>query len=622
MARRTSTSSACFLMLPETSASAAVRGALESVANDLGASTFVGPPKELLVLFARRFADTGRANLLVVDVSGQRPEFVEAAQLAQAFGTSPLILVDRDGNGSTPAPSGSRLAYVEYERSTLGLRRLQAAFRTLLQQRRPPHGRRRPPPTESRRGETYQFDQLPPHRLELLFQDVLRTVGYRRLRHSSSLPLVEMLAEPPYVQANGSASESLCLIASQPSSRPGALRRIVQRDLPALGAALHRIRRAPAPPPEFLPFPSRLAVILFLPYLASTDDPSQADTLSELTVRFGELSELLETPVTPEIYDRRRLLSILRSNPQIAVRYFDLTTGALVRSNEEYLQDLRSGVRDERLPNPAISAIQEQLNHERELRIEAEREAAWKDVAFTAAHKLGNPLFAIETNLQELVEVTDTTDKNVLDIVQDISTSVEKAKVIIEHFKSLTKFRNISPRPTDVVPLIRSSCAPARAFGIKTRVGAPKSSVPLLVDPSLITHCLDELIGNASHFFDKPTRRLTVTLTAPAEIPEELFSQLQGSAYARLRVSDNGRGVPKSLKDSIFTPFFSTRSSGSGFGLSMIRSVVEGHGGIIREVGREKRGAIFEMFLPIAESSTDPAADPLDADADRSDLDA
>jgi signal transduction histidine kinase len=140
-------------------------------------------------------------------------------------------------------------------------------------------------------------------------------------------------------------------------------------------------------------------------------------------------------------------------------------------------------------------------------------------------------------------------------------------------------------------------------MGIKTRVSAPAERVRLLVDPALITHCLDELIGNAYHFLDKPSKRLAMTLTAPASIPEELGPQLQMSAYARLRVSDNGRGVPKSLKDSIFTPFFSTRSSGSGFGLSMIRSVIEGHGGVIREVGREKRGAIFEMYLPIADAA-------------------
>jgi signal transduction histidine kinase len=434
-------------------------------------------------------------------------------------------------------------------------------------------------------------------------QDLLRVLGYRQIRHSSSLPLIDMVAEPPYVNPSRSSGDSLCLIVSQTAHLPGALRRIVERDLPALSGALQRIQQAAAPPPEFLPFPSRLTLVLMVPFTAWSDEPGQGRLLGELTRGLEELSRLLATPVGLAMFDRSRLLSILRSNPQVAARYFDLTTGALARSDEEYLEGLQFGRPANQLTDPNVNAIREQLNNERRLRVEAEREAAWKDVAFTAAHKLGNPLFAIETNLHELVELTETTDPMVQDIIRDISTSVEKAKVIIEHFKSLTKFRNIAPRPTDIVPLIRSSCAPARAMGIKTRVSAPRQPVLLLVDPSLITHCLDELIGNAYHFFDKPAKRLAVTLTAPAIVPEELFAQLQSGAYARLRISDNGRGVPKSLKDSIFTPFFSTRTSGSGFGLSMIRSVVEGHGGAVREVGREKRGATFEMYLPIADTT-------------------
>jgi signal transduction histidine kinase len=275
-----------------------------------------------------------------------------------------------------------------------------------------------------------------------------------------------------------------------------------------------------------------------------------------------------------------------------------------------YLNVVPTAVDVDSLTEVGLNPLLVMLNHERRLRFEAEREAAWKDVAFTAAHKLGNPLFAIETNLQELVDITEANDKYALDVIRDMSVSIEKAKTIIEQFKSLTRFRSISPRPVDIVPLIRTSCAPARAMGIKTRVSAPPDPVLLLVDPSLITHCLDELIGNAYHFFDKPSKRLAVTLTAPAVVPEEFLARLQPTAYARLRVSDNGRGIPKSLKDSIFTPFFSTRSSGSGFGLSMIRSVIEGHGGIIREIGLEKRGATFEMFLPIAEpAEAENAAD-------------
>src|SRR4030095_12953252 len=101
-------------MLPDTSASAAVRDALESVAHDLGASIFRGPPKELLVQFGRRFADSGRAHVPVVGLTGGRQDFVEAAHLAQAFGTAPLILIDRDGEAGPPSPAVSSLAYVEY----------------------------------------------------------------------------------------------------------------------------------------------------------------------------------------------------------------------------------------------------------------------------------------------------------------------------------------------------------------------------------------------------------------------------------------------------------------------------------------------------------------------------
>src|SRR5262249_13393310 len=166
-----------------------------------------------------RSADTGRANLLVVDVTGLHHDFVEAAHLAQAFGTSPLVLVDRDVDGVGSSAALSSLSCVEYERSPLGLRRLQAAFRTLLHHRRPPPRGWRPARDGAGGDDTYQFAQLPSPRLDLLIQDALRALGYRRRRHSSSLPLIEMLAEPPYVQSRGPSSETLCLIASQPSNR-------------------------------------------------------------------------------------------------------------------------------------------------------------------------------------------------------------------------------------------------------------------------------------------------------------------------------------------------------------------------------------------------------------------
>jgi nitrogen fixation/metabolism regulation signal transduction histidine kinase len=81
------------------------------------------------------------------------------------------------------------------------------------------------------------------------------------------------------------------------------------------------------------------------------------------------------------------------------------------------------------------------FREEKDKRIRAERDAVWKDVAFTAAHKLGNPIFALETNLQGLKRNIPTDPKEALDVAGDMGLSIEKAKAIIDQFKSLTKSR-------------------------------------------------------------------------------------------------------------------------------------------------------------------------------------
>ena len=144
----------------------------------------------------------------------------------------------------------------------------------------------------------------------------------------------------------------------------------------------------------------------------------------------------------------------------------------------------------------------------------------------------------------------------------------------------------------------RLAADPARHASMTRAMGR---AVPSWKAPARLDESAPAAKDAAPSSADVAPDRSGSMLSAPAVVPEELLPQLQSGAYARVRIADNGKGVPRSLKDSIFSPFFSTRANGSGFGLSMIRSVVEGHGGAIREVGREKRGATFEMFLPLAE---------------------
>lgn len=79
----------------------------------------------------------------------------------------------------------------------------------------------------------------------------------------------------------------------------------------------------------------------------------------------------------------------------------------------------------------------------------------------------------------------------------------------------------------------------------------------------------------------------------------DIDSRVAG-AFAEIRVTDNGPGVPPALRQRIFEPFFTSRPDGTGLGLAVVRSVAEAHGGEIRLESPEGQGASFVMCLPLA----------------------
>jgi signal transduction histidine kinase len=73
---------------------------------------------------------------------------------------------------------------------------------------------------------------------------------------------------------------------------------------------------------------------------------------------------------------------------------------------------------------------------------------------------------------------------------------------------------------------------------------------------------------------------------------------VEGRAFAEIVVQDTGPGIPKDVVDKIFQPFFTTKATGTGLGLAVVRRIVEGHGGSI-ELSRLNPGAEFKLRLPL-----------------------
>jgi signal transduction histidine kinase len=84
----------------------------------------------------------------------------------------------------------------------------------------------------------------------------------------------------------------------------------------------------------------------------------------------------------------------------------------------------------------------------------------------------------------------------------------------------------------------------------------------------------------------EPRRRITVA------------TQVEADGSGTFAVADLGEGVPEEAKERLFDPFVTTKPGGLGLGLSICRSVVEAHGGLIRHEGNGTRGAVFAFTLP------------------------
>ena len=76
-----------------------------------------------------------------------------------------------------------------------------------------------------------------------------------------------------------------------------------------------------------------------------------------------------------------------------------------------------------------------------------------------------------------------------------------------------------------------------------------------------------------------------------------------GAQDVRVRISDNGRGIPEKDRENIFEPFFTTKPSGFGLGLANARKIVEQHNGTIRVVRKRGPGTAFDILIPCEEAS-------------------
>ncbi len=228
--------------------------------------------------------------------------------------------------------------------------------------------------------------------------------------------------------------------------------------------------------------------------------------------------------------------------------------------------------------------------------VQAQRDAAWGEVARRLAHEIKNPLTPIQLSAERLrhkylksmpAEDAVVLDKSTHTIVQQ----VEVMKEMVQAFSEYARTPTLELRPLELNDLIDEVLDLYRnnRFGVTINT-ALQEDLPLIsADSGRMRQLLHNLIKNALEAM-RADDEMTIELTTRA------FSE-RGVSMVELRVSDSGPGIPAAILENIFEPYVTAKPKGSGLGLAIVKKIVEEHSGVIWAENLE-HGACMTIRLP------------------------
>ncbi len=224
--------------------------------------------------------------------------------------------------------------------------------------------------------------------------------------------------------------------------------------------------------------------------------------------------------------------------------------------------------------------------------LEAEAIQAWQRLVHVLTHEIMNsltPVASLSRTLRGLLgraSLPPALARDADTSLDAISRRADSLTHFVNGYRALASVPEARPQAVAVAAMFARLAAlvePAwQARGGRAVFSADPGSLELLADPGQLEQALMNLLKNAAE------------ATAEEAAPEVTVSaRLARGGRLRIEVCDNGPGVPEDLIANIFTPFFSTRSTGSGIGLAMVRQLVHRNGGALRYARSVGRGARF-----------------------------
>ena len=318
-----------------------------------------------------------------------------------------------------------------------------------------------------------------------------------------------------------------------------------------------------------------------------------------LELQFTQDNSEIEAELKEFIY-RLSLVYLLMFLLAISFAYFlSSYITRSIKTISDKMQHTRLNERNEKIIlNKASSEIEilvdaynnmiDQLEESAARLAKSEREQAWREMAKQVAHEIKNPLTPMRLSVQSFERKFNPEDENIKEKLKEYSqTLIQQIDVMSSIASAFSDFAKMPTQKKEKIEIISIVKLALDIFNEKSvKYLTKEKELYAFLDKTQLIRIVTNLVKNALQATENEENPL---------INVEIISK---GSKIKIVVSDNGKGISEEVKDLIFEPKFTTKTSGMGLGLPMIKNIIEAYDGAISFTSNKGTGTVFTVILP------------------------
>ena len=324
-----------------------------------------------------------------------------------------------------------------------------------------------------------------------------------------------------------------------------------------------------------------------------------ADSVEETYARYGTLS-FMKTPIQ---YSYILTLAIVVLLALLLAIYGSIEFAERLVKPIEALEK-QTGAAKNKIRLPEAKNEADEITTLVQSFIQAQKEAAWSDVAKRMAHEINNPLTPIQLSAERIKKRYSSVFKGEdLDfITHSTETIVNQVKVLrgmVNAFGEFAEEPTLTIESFNIINVIKESVSLYSKRDSKKifKLSFHSEECVVQADEQKLRQVFNNLIKNALD--------ATVDTTSPIINIKTSNLKINNEAYIELTISDNGQGFEPDIVGNAFEPYVTTKTKGKGLGLAIVKHIIEEHMGHIELTNKKAQGASVIIILPVLQPKKD-----------------